>query len=329
MIESDGTGAQANSPTNRLEVVTAGETMVLGVPPQPGRLRHAPSLDLRVGGAESNLAIALSRLGHRVGWVSRLGTDEPGQLVLNRIRAEGVDTGQVRLDRDLPTGLYLRENLHGDARSYYYRKGSAASGMVPGTMDPEYLDEVRVLHLTGVTPALSKSCAEFVLWAAEEARSRGVKVSYDVNYRSKLWPAEEALRFTEKILPTVDLLFASDEEACALWNRGDDKLPRELSTLGPTEVVLKRGAQGSTAFVAGEYLYQEAFPVTELDPIGAGDAFAAGYLAGELLQAEPPERLRLASALGAYSVMTVGDYEGLPDAEELNAFLVGKRALGR
>lgn len=316
-------------PPPGLEVVTAGETMVLGVPPQPGRLRHAPTLELRAGGAESNLAIALSRLGHRVGWVSRLGVDEPGQLVLNRIRAEGVDTSRVGLDQDLATGLYLRENLHGEPRAYYYRKGSAASEMAPGTIDVEYLDEVRVLHLTGVTPALSKSCADFVLWAAQEARSRRVKVSYDVNYRSKLWSAEEALRFTERLLPAVDLLFVGDEESYALWYREDDKLLPELSALGPAEVVLKRGAQGSTAYVAGEYLHQEAFPVTELDPIGAGDAFAAGYLSGELLQAAPDERLRLASALGAYSVMTVGDYEGLPDQSELFAFLSGEKRLGR
>lgn len=317
------------SPETGPEVVTAGESMVLGVPPQPGRLRHAPSLELRTGGAESNLAIALSRLGHTVGWVSRLGADEPGQLVLNRIRAEGVDTSRVGLDKHLPTGLYLRENLHGDTRAYYYRRGSAASGMAPGEVDLGYLDGARALHLTGVTPALSESCAEFVLWAAGEARSRGIKVSYDINYRSKLWSAGEALRFTEKVIPTVDLLFIGDEEAYALWGREDDKLPRELSALGPAEVVLKKGAQGSMAYVAGEYLHQEAFPVTELDPIGAGDAFAAGYLAGELMRADPDERLRLASALGAYSVMTVGDYEGLPDADELDAFLSGERRLGR
>lgn len=313
----------------KLEVVTAGESMVLGVPTQPGRLRHAPTLELRTGGAESNVAIALSRLGHTVGWVSRLGADEPGRLVLNRIKAEGVDTSHVGFDKNLPTGLYLRENLHGEARAYYYRKGSAASEMAPGCMDLAYLDKVRILHLSGVTPALSKSCAEFVLWIAEEAKSRSIKVSYDVNYRSKLWTAEEALSFTEKVLPLLDLLFVSDEEASALWEREDDKLTRELSAKGPAEVVLKRGHRVSTAYVAGEYLYQEAFPVTELDPIGAGDAFAAGYLAGHLLQIEPEARLRMASALGAYSVMTAGDYEGLPDTEELKEFISGERKLGR
>src|ERR671932_342895 len=114
-----------------LDVVTAGETMVLGIPPRPGRLRHAGSLELKIGGAESNLAIALSRLGVSAGWASYLGDDEPGQLVLDRVRAEGVDTSQVCRVEDRPTGLYLREQVGTDVRVYYYRRGSAAATMPP------------------------------------------------------------------------------------------------------------------------------------------------------------------------------------------------------
>src|SRR5215212_8588819 len=121
-----------------LDVVTVGETMVLGVPPRPGRLRHAGSLELKIGGAESNLAVALSRLGLSAGWMSYLGDDEPGQLVLDRIRAEGVDTSQVRRIEDHPTGLYLREQVGADVRVYYYRQGSAASTMQRGAFDADY-----------------------------------------------------------------------------------------------------------------------------------------------------------------------------------------------
>src|SRR3712207_5564585 len=186
-------------------VVTAGETMVLGVPARPGRLRHASSLELKIGGAESNLAIALSRLGISAGWVGFLGDDEPGQLVLDRIRGEGVDTSRVRRLRDRPTGLYLREQVGAAVRVYYYRRGSAASAMAPGALDPDYLEGARFLHLTGITPALSADCRDFVLWAAREGASR---VSFDVNYRSKLWSPEEAKAFAEKLLPHVDLFFA-------------------------------------------------------------------------------------------------------------------------
>ena len=312
-----------------LDVVTTGETMMLGVPPRPGRLRHAAGLELKIGGAESNLAIALSRLGLSAGWAGYLSDDEPGQLVLDRIRAEGVDTSQVRRLKDHPTGLYLREQVGTDVRVYYYRRGSAASTMPPKAFDPAYLSGAKFVHLTGITPALSEDCRAFVLWAAREARASGVRVSFDVNYRSKLWDAEEARGFVEEILPDVYLLFAGDEEARALWDRDDERLVRDLAHKGPEEVVLKRGGVGSLALVEGEILEHPAFSVTEVDPVGAGDAFAAGYLAGYVWNLPAGERLRVANAMGALSVATLGDYEGLPDVDELWAFLEGKESLGR
>jgi 2-dehydro-3-deoxygluconokinase len=310
-------------------VVTAGETMVLGVPPRPGRLRHASSLELKIGGAESNLAIALSRLGIFAGWIGLLGDDEPGQLVLDRIRGEGVDTSRVRRLRDHPTGLYLREQVGAAARVYYYRQGSAASTMAPGTFDPEYLEGTRFLHLTGITPALSEDCRAFTLWAAREARAAGTLLSFDVNYRSKLWGPEEARNFVEELLPGVDLLFVGNAEARAIWGKGDEGFVRELAASGPREAVLKRGGEGSLALIDGRIVTQPAFPVEEVDSVGAGDAFDAGYLAGHLWGMAPEERLRVANAMGALSVATLGDYEGLPDAEELWAFLEGRKALGR
>ena len=309
-----------------LNVITAGETMVLGVPPRPGRLRHAGSLELKIGGAESNLAIALSRLGLSAGWASYLGDDEPGQLVLDRIRAEGVDTSRVRRMKEHPTGLYLREQVGTDVRVYYYRQGSAAATMPPEAFDLDYLSSTGFLHLTGITPALSEDCRAFVLWATREA---GVRVSFDVNYRSKLWGTQEAREFVEEILPDVYLLFAGDEEARALWGRDDEALVRELASKGPEEVVLKRGSTGSLALAEGEILEHPAFTVAEVDPVGAGDAFAAGYLAGHLWSLPAKERLRVANAMGALSVATLGDYEGLPDEDELWAFLDDERSLGR
>jgi 2-dehydro-3-deoxygluconokinase len=312
-----------------LDVVTAGETMVLGVPSRPGRLRHAGSLELKIGGAESNLAIALSRLGLSVGWAGFLGDDEPGQLVLDRIRAEGVDTSRVRRLKEHPTGLYLREQVGAQTRVYYYRRGSAASKMSSESFDPEYLGTARLVHLTGITAALSAECRDFALWAAREARKSETWVSFDVNYRSKLWGPEEARAFTEEILPEVHLLLVGDEEARALWGRDDEGFVRELAERGPEEVVLKKGGEGSLALVEGEILEHPAFEVAEVDPVGAGDAFAAGYLAGCLWGLPAGERLRVANAMGAMSVATLGDYEGLPDRDELRAFLEGEKSLGR
>jgi len=308
------------------EVITAGETMVLGVPPRPGRLRHATGLELKIGGAESNLAIALSRLGLSAGWASYLSDDEMGQLVLDRVRAEGVDTSRVARVKDHPTGLYLREQVGMDVRVYYYRRGSAASTMRPEAFDQDYLSGAKFLHLTGITPALSESCRALVLWAVREA---GARVSFDVNYRSKLWGTGMAMEFIEEILPDVYLLFVGDEEARAIWGRDDEALVRELAAKGPEEVVLKRGKAGSLALAEGEVLEHPSFDAAEVDPVGAGDAFAAGYLAGHVWDLPAEERLRVANAMGAMSVATLGDYEGLPDSDELRTFLEGEVSLGR
>lgn len=311
-------------------VVAVGESMVLAVPPSPGRLRHAPSVLLKVGGAESNVAIGLSRLGIPTAWAGLLGDDEPGHLVLDRIRAEGVDTRGVRLVPGRPTGLYLREEVAGQVRVYYYRSGSAASTLAPGTVDPALLDGATWLHLTGVTCALAGCCTDFVHWMASEAHRRGVRVSFDVNYRSRLWDASTARATLEKVLPEVDLLFVGDDEARALWSWTDEEQAvARLAAITRAELVLKRGPRGATAWADGERFDGEPFPVAQVDPIGAGDAFAAGYLAAHLRGAEPPERLAFANAMGALCVSTLGDYEGLPSAQELSDFFKQTPHLGR
>jgi 2-dehydro-3-deoxygluconokinase len=310
-------------------VITAGETMALVVPPTPGRLRHATSLSLSIGGAESNVAIGLARLGIPASWISMLGDDELGELVLHRLRAEGVDTSAVMRISDRPTGLYLREEVAGRLRVYYYRSGSAAAALRPEAFDPSILKGAAFLHLTGITGALSPECAEFLPWAAKTARDSGVQVSYDVNYRSRLWAPPAARSATELLLPLVDVLFVGDEESTALWGWETDAALTQLSEAGPSEVVLKLGARGCAAVINGERLTSPGFPARQLDPIGAGDAFAAGYLAATLWGWAAEKRLRTANAMGAFCVQNLGDYEGLPSRRELDAFLEQTPDLGR
>jgi 2-dehydro-3-deoxygluconokinase len=275
------------------------------------------------------VAIGLSRLGVAASWVSVLGEDELGELVLHRVRAEGVDTSAVRRVPDRPTGLYLREEVAGALRVYYYRRGSAASTLAPGAFDPAVLDGAAFLHLTGITGALSPESAEFLPWAARTARDAGVRVSYDVNYRSRLWDPAAARSASEALLPHVDVLLVGDEEARALWGRDDDSCLERLADAGPGEVVLKLGARGCTAAVDGERLTSPGFPARQVDPVGAGDAFAAGYLAATLWDLDPVDRLRTANAMGAFCVQNLGDYEGLPSRGELTAFLDQTVDLGR
>lgn len=310
-------------------VVTAGETMLLVVPSTPGRLRHATNLSLSIGGAESNVAIGLARLGIASSWVSALGDDEPGDVVLHRLRAEGVDTTAVRRVPERPTGLYLREDVAGALRVYYYRTGSAASALAPGDLPASQLTGADYLHLTGITAALSPQAAEFVLWAAKTAHEAGVRVSYDVNYRSKLWEPPAARAATEALLAYVDVLFVGDEESDALWGRSDATFLAHLSARGPQEVLLKQGARGCMATIDGECFTAPGLEVGQVDPIGAGDAFAAGYLAATLWTWHPEQRLRAANAMGAFCVQTLGDFEGLPSRRELVAFLDQTTDLGR
>ena len=310
-------------------VITAGETMALVVPPSPGRLRHATSLSLSIGGAESNVAIGLARLGIPASWISVLGDDELGELVLHRLRAEGVDTSGVRRIADRATGLYLREEVAGRLRVYYYRSGSAAATLSPNAFDPSMLQGAAFLHLTGITGALSQECAEFLPWAATTARDAGVRVSYDVNYRSRLWEPSAAQAATEALLPLIDVLFVGHDEAKALWGWETDTALEQLSKIGPSEVILKLGADGCAAMINGEQLTSLGFPARQLDPIGAGDAFDAGYLAATLWGWAPEKRLRAANAMGAFCVQNLGDYEGLPSRRELDGFLEQIPDLGR
>ena len=303
--------------------------MVLVAPASPGRLRHATSVTLSIGGAESNVAIGLSRLGVPATWLSALGDDELGELVLHRLRAEGVDTRGVLRVPDRPTGLYLREEVAGSVRVHYYRRGSAASALAPGAFDPAVLDGAAFLHLTGITGALSPEAGEFLTWAVRTAREAGVRVSYDVNYRSRLWGPEAARAATEALLPYVDVVLVGDEEARALWGEDDEACLARLGDAGPDEVVLKLGARGCAARIDGERLTAPGFPARQVDPIGAGDAFAAGYLAASLWGLDPSERLRTANAMGAFCVQNLGDYEGLPSRRELTAFLDRTVDLGR
>ncbi len=303
------------------EVITLGETMALLCSPRVGPLRHAYSLDLSCGGAESNMAIGLSRLGHRVAWVGRVGDDEFGALVRRTLAAEGIDTRAVVVDPAAATGLMVKSRrTNALTRVSYYRSGSAGSRLCPDDVDPDLVRSARVLHLTGITPALSASARAAVRYAADVARAAGVTISLDLNYRQALWTAEEAGAELAELVRAADVVFATEPEA-RLVVAGDDPdaLAFGLAKLGPREVLLKRGALGAVA-VAGDALVRVApYDVVEVDPVGAGDAFAAGYLSGLLDGDQVADRLARAALAGAFAVTVSGDWEGLPDRAELAA----------
>ncbi|MEJ1154555.1 sugar kinase [Microbacterium marmarense] len=306
--------------SNRRPVVTFGETMMLLATPTVGALQHAESMTVRIGGAESNVAIGLQRLGVPTVWMSKLGADSAGDLVEREIRAEGVTVIAFR-DAGAPTGLMLKERrTPTSTRVSYYRAGSAASRATSADLDEHVIRSAALLHLTGITPALSASAAELALHAARTAKDAGVRVSFDLNYRSTLWSTDSAHEFYAAILPLVDVLFAGDDEAAiALGHTAEPaQLARELAGRGPSEVVIKLGSRGALTLAHGEVTSCDAVRIDPVDTVGAGDAFVAGYLAELLAGAPVVQRLDTAVAVGAFACLSPGDWEGAPRRDELH-----------
>lgn len=297
-----------------MSVITLGESLGLLVASRIGRLELVPSMDLGFGGAESNVAIGLARLGVPVTWVGRLGDDALGRLVERQLRAEGV-VPVVTRDPDAPTGLMLKERPTAGASAIsYYRAGSAGSRLGPADLDLDRVRAARVLHLTGITAAVSESARRALDAAIDAAHRAGAVVSFDVNHRSRLWDAEQAVPVYRSLAARADLVFAGEDEAELLTGeRGLTAQAEAVAAMGPAQVVVKRGEHGAVGFEGGERAEVPAFAVQAVDTVGAGDAFVAGYLA-ELIAGEPlPERLRTAAACGAIACTAPGDWEAAPD----------------
>ena len=300
------------------EVLTCGEAMA--VLRGPGPLRLGGSLELSVAGAEANVAIGLARLGHQAGWVGRIGADEPGELVLRTLRAEGVDVSGVIADPSRPTGLMLAERRIGDlVRVTYYRAGSAGSQVSAADILPRLAEGARLLHLTGITAALSGTARRCVTEAAVRARETGVAVSVDVNYRSRLWTPAEARDTLLPLTGLADIVFASADELAMLAGHNDLRVAaQEMLARGAGQVVVKRGADGATVYRAGSSVSAPARNVPVADLVGAGDAFVAGYLSAYLDGAGTADSLDRATTTAAFAIARNGDWEGLPTRAELS-----------
>lgn len=300
------------------ELLTLGETMAALSPEEPGPLRYVRGYRARIAGAESNLAIGAVKLGHSAAWASRLGEDEFGKLVLNGIRAEGVDTSLVQFDPRRPTGLMFKEFLGDRTRVHYYRKGSAASALGPDLLPEEALAEVKILHLTGITPVLGESCRAAVDRAFSLAEEKNIPVSFDPNVRQTLWGDRDFAPLLRGYAERADLLLLGREEAQLLFGVGELSgfLPGLLQR-GVRAVALKDGARGALVGCREGIFPIPPFPCRPVDPVGAGDAFNAAFLCGVLEGRDFAACGRMGAAAGACAVETAGDLEGLPDRERL------------
>jgi 2-dehydro-3-deoxygluconokinase len=301
------------------DVLTVGETMGLMKAETPGPLAQVSTLSLGMGGSESNVAIALRRLGTSVAWVGRVGNDSLGELVLRELAAEGIVVDPLR-DGTAPTGLMIKERRTMDQlKVWYYRSGSAGSRLSPEDIPQERIAHARLLHLTGITPALSPSAAQAAQHALDIAREAGVLVSFDLNYRAALWSAAEAGEVFRNFIAQADIVFAGHDEAAIAVGPAEDSLELawRIAALGPSQAVIKRGAAGCAAVIDGKEYEQDAIRVNAIDTVGAGDAFVAGYISDLLAGAAVPARLLTAVRTGAFACLVPGDWEGMPRRHEL------------
>ncbi|MCZ8523069.1 MULTISPECIES: sugar kinase [Paenibacillus] len=306
----------------RPEIITFGETMALIMPEGSKGIEYSGSFQGLFGGAESNVAIGISRLGHRAGWFSHLGKDPFGRMILKKIRGEGVDVSRAELTAEAPTGLMLREVVSGKTSVYYYRKGSAASLLCPEHLDEEYIAQAKYLHITGITAALSESCRDTLREAIRIARKHGVKICFDPNLRLKLWTIDEAREVLLELAREADYFLPGLDELKLLYQTESfDDIIAKLGELKAVSIV--KGGEDETYVVENGEVSAVPYYKAEqvIDTVGAGDGFCAGFFVGLLKGYSHLEAVRLGNLIGCMVVQMEGDWEGIPTWEQVEAFL--------
>lgn len=316
----------AIAPAEPLDLLTIGETMALLVADEPGPLAQVTHFTKRLAGADTNVAIGMSRLGFKVGWVSRLGSDSFGDYIRATMQAEDVDTSQVATDRERLTGMMLKGRAFGGADPLieYHRLGSAASALNPADLDPAYALRARHFHATGITPALSLDAHALVAHTMRTLRAAGRSVSFDPNLRPSLWPNEATMRtrllelagYADWVLPGIDE---------GRFLTGHDT-PRDIAgyflARGAEAVVVKLGSRGAYFRTMFEESEVQAAPVVEVvDTVGAGDGFAVGVLSARLEGRDWRDAVARGNWVASRAIQVIGDMDGLPRRAELPAGL--------
>jgi 2-dehydro-3-deoxygluconokinase len=316
------------------DFVTLGETSAVFVAKKIGRMRYSGEYEIRPGGAEATVAVGVLRLGHSAGWISRLGNDELGHYLLSFIRGEGVDISRVDMSETAQTALFLRERLPGGrARHFYYRSGSAFTTLTEDDLDETYIAGAKVLHLTGITTALSDSCVRLVHRAITVARRNKVLVTFDPNMRKRLWTSQKAREILEPIFPLADYILPGIEDMEAVCGRAmkEQEVLDYLHGLGCGSVILKLGDRGALVSHAGDRSeYVECAKIADpVDLMGAGDAFASGFITGLLEGMRGRDAADLGNAVAGISIRAPGNIESLPTRKELEAAREGKPGVER
>ncbi len=307
------------------DVVCMGEIMVQFNAVNRGPLRHVTLFEKHAAGAEGNVAVGVSRLGCSSGIITRVGDDEFGLFLVATLRAENVDTSHVAVDKDSPTAVFFIQRgfpIPEKSEACYYRRNSAGSRIGPKDLDPKYISSAKIFHVTGITPALSETAREATTAAVKVAKEYNVTVSFDTNIRLKLWKQEVARTTLLPLCKMADIIFTSEPDAKIILGMNDPvEIAKVLHKSGVRTVVVKLAERGAFVSSEGETATQPMIHTSVEDPTGAGDSFAAAFLATQLKGWKLQDSLRAASATAALVVTVKGDYENIPNMEALRTYL--------
>ncbi len=306
-----------------IDVVCVGETMVMLGPSDSRTLAEQTTLTLGVGGAESNVARGLAALGHRAAWLGRVGSDPFGQRVVSDLSSWGVDVSGVEIDNDKQTGVYFKDPRPDRTGAHYYRRDSAATTMGPHLAHHSLLSRSRIVHVSGITAALSDGCTKLVEEILIHRAAAGSTVSFDVNFRPGLWDRSHdySARTLLRLARAADIVFVGRDEAEMLWGLGTFEMIRDLLSPAPL-IVIKDAAHGAVAYAEdGEATFVASPKIDVVERVGAGDAFAAGYLAALLEGRDAAARLRLGHLVAAATLQTSEDVPAVIERHELERHL--------
>jgi 2-dehydro-3-deoxygluconokinase len=308
-------------------VVLLGEPLAGFIADDLGPLADSSRFRAEVVGAEINAASALARLGVPAVLIARTGTDELGEMVIRHAQREGIGTAHLRRV-DLPTGLLIRSRRGFGAASVVYRRsGSAGSSLERADVRAAAGDIAGAgwLHVSGVTAALSDSCREAIDEALELARAASVPISLDLNYRARLWSPDAASATLASFAARADVTISGLAEGRVLTGAGTAaELVAALRSWGAHEVVVTCGPEGACHDADGVVVTRPARSVAAVaDEVGAGDAFAAGFIAGRLRGLTPAGCLDWGAVVAAFCIGVIGDAHGLPTPTEVERILAG------
>ncbi|SEE64996.1 sugar kinase [Pseudomonas migulae] len=308
---------------SEIDILSFGETMAMFVADHNGDLANVDHFHKRIAGADSNVAIGLSRLGFNVAWLSRVGDDSLGRFVIDTLKKEGIDCRNVAIDAAHPTGFQLKSRTDDgdDPMVEYFRRGSAASHLSPQSIVPELL-RARHLHATGIPAALSETARQMSLELMTRMREAGRSVSFDPNLRPSLWAnTQQMITEINRLAALADWVLPGLSEGRLLTGFED---PADIAAFyldqGAEAVAIKLGPHGAyyrthldEGFVAG-------VPVeTVIDTVGAGDGFAVGVISALLENLSVADAVKRANWIGSRAVQSRGDMEGLPTRSEMSA----------